>query len=50
MLNEKSDIADGETEDDDANADDDWIPGQDVQVDHPKILEILVDFLDSSSG
>ncbi|KAJ4375316.1 hypothetical protein N0V83_002402 [Neocucurbitaria cava] len=27
------------------NGDGDWIPGQDVQVDHPKILEILVDFL-----
>lgn len=32
------------------NSDGDWIPGQDVQVDHPAILEILVDFLDSSSG
>lgn len=30
--------------------DGDWVPGQDVQVDHPKILEILVAFLDSSSG
>ena len=30
--------------------DDDWIPGQDVQVDHLKILEILVDFLDPASG
>ncbi|KAH8719460.1 vacuolar protein 14 C-terminal Fig4p binding-domain-containing protein [Phaeosphaeriaceae sp. PMI808] len=27
------------------NGDGDWIPGQDVQVDHPKILAILVDFL-----
>ena len=32
------------------DSDGDWIPGQDVQVDHPAILEILVDFLDSSSG
>lgn len=32
------------------NSDGDWIPGQDIQVDHPAILEILVDFLDSSSG
>ena len=30
--------------------DGDWVPGQDVQVDHPKVLEILVTFLDSSSG
>ncbi|KAI9707236.1 MAG: hypothetical protein M1836_000196 [Candelina mexicana] len=29
--------------------DGDWVPGQDVQVDHPKILEILVTFLDSTS-
>jgi vacuole morphology and inheritance protein 14 len=34
----------------DASADGDWIPGQDVHVDHPKILEILVAFLDSTSG
>jgi vacuole morphology and inheritance protein 14 len=27
------------------NGDGNWIPGQDVHVDHPKILEILVDFL-----
>jgi vacuole morphology and inheritance protein 14 len=32
------------------NGDGDWIPGQDVHVDHPKILEILVGFLSSPSG
>jgi vacuole morphology and inheritance protein 14 len=32
------------------NGDGDWIPGQDVHVDHPKILEILVGFLSSQSG
>jgi vacuole morphology and inheritance protein 14 len=32
------------------NGDGDWIPGQDVQVDHPKILEILVDFLAAPPG
>ena len=32
------------------SGDDDWIPGQDVQVDHLKILEILVGFLDPASG
>ncbi|KAI9723598.1 MAG: hypothetical protein M1812_000898 [Candelaria pacifica] len=31
------------------STDGDWVPGQDVQVDHPKILEILVTFLDSTS-
>ena len=32
------------------NGDGNWVPGQDVQVDHPKILEILVDFLIPPSG
>jgi vacuole morphology and inheritance protein 14 len=32
------------------NGDGDWIPGQDVHVDHPKILEILVDFLSTPPG
>ncbi|PGH26601.1 hypothetical protein AJ80_01730 [Polytolypa hystricis UAMH7299] len=27
---------------------DDWVPGQDVHVDHPKILEILVGFVDTA--
>ena len=53
-LNEKSDIADGDSgtpnDGQGEQADGDWVPGQDVQVDHPKILEILVAFLDSSSG
>lgn len=31
------------------SADGDWIPGQDVQVDHPKILDILVKFLGGPS-
>ncbi|KAJ6149010.1 hypothetical protein N7471_000209 [Penicillium samsonianum] len=29
-------------------ADGDWIPGQDVQIDHPKILNILVGFVNTS--
>jgi vacuole morphology and inheritance protein 14 len=53
-LNERSDIldadsgipVDGKLE----TTDSDWVPGQDVQVDHSKILEILVTFLDSPSG
>jgi hypothetical protein len=32
------------------NGDGNWIPGQDVHVDHPKILEILVEFLSISTG
>ena len=44
---EDSDTA---TQDDDHNdADGDWIPGQDVQVDHTKILDILLKFVDVSS-
>ncbi|OCK81218.1 ARM repeat-containing protein [Lepidopterella palustris CBS 459.81] len=31
------------------SAEDDWIPGQDVQVDYAKILDILVTFLSDSS-
>ncbi|KAL9100047.1 MAG: hypothetical protein Q9163_004523, partial [Psora crenata] len=53
MINEGSAIADessvGLREGRDGQADGNWVPGQDVQVDHPKILEILVAFLDSSS-
>ena len=52
-LNEKSLNTDGDGEASDdhrGNADGDWIPGLDVQVDHPKILEILVNFLEPSSG
>lgn len=30
--------------------DSDWVPGQDVHVDHPKILEILVGFVDTNFG
>jgi vacuole morphology and inheritance protein 14 len=33
-----------------ADGEEDWIPGQDVQVDHTKILDILVTFLGGSSG
>ena len=37
--------------DEDMNqADGDWIPGQDVQIDFPKILDILVSFVDTSHG
>ncbi|EFE39043.1 hypothetical protein TRV_06278 [Trichophyton verrucosum HKI 0517] len=28
----------------------DWVPGQDVHVDHSRILEILVNFVDTNSG
>lgn len=37
-----------EGKDDDAG--EEWIPGQDVQVDHSKILQILLDFLQDSAG
>ncbi|KAJ5138347.1 uncharacterized protein N7515_003195 [Penicillium bovifimosum] len=45
-------VADSESEtsldDEIAQADGDWIPGQDVHIDHPKILNILVGFVDTS--
>ena len=44
----------GTAQDEDANTMDenngDWIPGQDVQVDHAKILDILLKFVDVSSS
>lgn len=53
-LNEKSDIIDADSgvpnDSHGGHIDGDWVPGQDVQVDHSKILEILVAFLDTSSG
>jgi vacuole morphology and inheritance protein 14 len=54
-LNEKSDAAEADSSaPNDPQREivdgDDWVPGQDVQVDHSKILEILVAFLEPSSG
>lgn len=41
----------GSAEDDSEDVQDgDWIPGQDVQVDHAKILDILLKFVDVSSN
>jgi hypothetical protein len=54
--NGKSDnaIADSESgtaaDDQDVHVYGDWVPGQDVYVDHPKILEILVGFVDTAFG
>lgn len=39
-----------EGSDTESSSEDDWIPGQDVHVDHPKILDILVTFLKDASG
>ena len=49
-LNEKSEPGDDDSDSNPANADGDWIPGQDIKVNHSKILEILVGFLDPASG
>ncbi len=38
------------TDDKDVSSDDDWVPGQDVQVNHKDILEILTANLDSPLG
>lgn len=37
-------------DDKDFSSDDDWVPGQDVQVNHKEILEILTKNLDSQLG
>ena len=37
-------------DDKDVSSDDDWVPGQDVQVNHKAILEILTTNLDSQLG
>ncbi len=37
-------------EEKDVSSDDDWVPGQDVQVNHKEILEILTTNLDSPFG
>ena len=50
IQNEKSEGANGDNDSPDGRIEGDWVPGQDVQVDHSKILEILVNFLDTSSG
>ena len=52
--NEKSEVHDGDSgeiqDEKSGHEDGDWIIGQDVQVDHSEILDILVSFLDSNSG
>jgi vacuole morphology and inheritance protein 14 len=40
----------GTADDKDISSDDDWVPGQDVQVNHKQILEILTANLDSPLG
>ena len=50
MANENAAIADGDTLGLHDAQDGDWVPGQDIQVNHSKILDILVAFLDSSSA
>ena len=37
-------------DDKDVSSDDDWVPGQDVQVNHKEVLEILTANLDSPLG
>lgn len=37
-------------DDKDVSSDDDWVPGQDIQVNHKEILEILASNLDSALG
>lgn len=50
--NAVADSVSGDSEDDENSItlDGDWVPGQDAYVDYPKILEILVGFVDTSYG
>ncbi|KAK7700475.1 hypothetical protein SLS64_010869 [Diaporthe eres] len=36
-------------EEDESSSEDDWVPGQDVQINHKAVLEILTNFLDQSN-
>jgi vacuole morphology and inheritance protein 14 len=51
-LEEGEEIVDSapEDDDDDASSEDDWVPGQDVQINYKAILEILTATLDSPLG
>lgn len=55
-LNEPSEnaIADSEAgtvnDDPTVNVDGDWVPGQDIHVDHPRILDILIGYVDPAFG
>ncbi|OHE98557.1 hypothetical protein CORC01_06178 [Colletotrichum orchidophilum] len=44
---EEGDEVDSQTDDDDSSGEEDWVPGQDVQINYRKILEILTATLDS---
>jgi vacuole morphology and inheritance protein 14 len=47
---DESSETDSADDGDSADGEEDWVPGQDVQVDHTKLLEILVAFLGGSAG
>ncbi|KXH26683.1 hypothetical protein CSIM01_02984 [Colletotrichum simmondsii] len=44
---EEGDEVDSQSDDDDSSGEEDWVPGQDVQINYRKILEILTATLDS---
>lgn len=52
IVPEEGDEVDSVTanEDDETSSEDDWVPGQDVQINYKAILEILTAFLDSPLG
>jgi hypothetical protein len=45
-----SESAGSDDDDHSVTVDGDWVPGQDAYVDYPKILEILVGFVDTTYG
>lgn len=51
QLDEGDEIdSDTAADDDDADSEDDWVPGQDVQINYKAVLEILTATLDSPLG
>lgn len=47
---EEGDEINSQSDDEDGSGEEDWIPGQDVQINYRKILEILTATLDSPLG
>jgi hypothetical protein len=45
-----SESADSDDDNHSVTVDGDWVPGQDAYVDYPRILEILVGFVDTTHG
>ncbi|KAI5302652.1 hypothetical protein KEM56_000488 [Ascosphaera pollenicola] len=43
-------VSETDTDSQETHASGDWIPGEDVEIDHAKILDILIEFVDAAYG